>query len=1089
MESMNMTIEYTLEKHLENLCLSDPNYKILNSIWGLNKEKLKEGLSLVIKYFPHFSRHDSTHSKVIIKNIESLLGEERIKKLSPTETFLILMSCYMHDIGMVLLHDVVIKEWCDSDFMHYLQDTSQDMYDQDSAKAAILLLDMKKNFSSGSYDESFEWALDVKNAVIKLTASYFRGGHHERSQNYIKEDSSFKKLADNFYSEQLPSRFLDLLADIAYGHGVDFYTIFNMFEYQANGIKSDKIHPRFIACLVRLGDLLDVDDKRFNEFSIHSIDIMPEISKVHKEKHASIKHLLITPDSIEITCNCQNENVYREARSWFDWLILEVQNQSKEWVSIAPKNLGGLPPVILDNKIKVLYQGKELNKDFASLKFNISSQKVFSMLEGGALYEDAELVFLREIVQNAIDASKIQLWKDVLNGNYDYILLKHLISLYPDKFKDKKEIEYSKDIQFPDDIPDTIYNCYPIDLSVKWDDKDKQLIIVCEDFGTGISHSDLIRMTNKVGESRSLDKNYLQLKKGLPFWLKPTGAFGIGLQSIFLGTPLFTIFTKASNEEGKRITFRSGRKSSYCWCENYSEKLKRGTKIEIMIKESVFSKIFKDSFSLDIADKYDYFTDRKGSIYLYKMQEYLLRELKKIKNLRIDFLDEGFIKKIETLEKNEDSENSLTGIGTYVHDKYKINSYTYPKYNELPFNVFENIVVGSEIYISFLNSFNNLEKDYYYTNPSIGDFYCVRNIPIKNTRSSFFRTIYCGIIWNLLSPESDKILSLSRNRMIPRQEKELSYKLLYDILPNILPSIKRLFEEKYEEYSIDETSKKNIYFNILLSCFINDDKPDPNREILDNLIIPKFLISKIDNKELSAIDFFNLKRVLVFNFENHNWGFNKKKTTIENSMKELNKKSFDLKVDAVIKRNDYFEQYLKNRYQIDQLIKLNGSSAITLKLKEKDFSAIVMDDESRGEYLRTIIHKTVYLDNRLRLYVIDKYSNLGVKNFRTSFEYPPYLANHSIVSPFNGKKDIDLLKKELFAVDKDIKLEEYIKANIVNKFVNDKMINFLIKESSLDNAPTKEDILSSYSMFLAEVYKIMEEVDLESISSRPRFKF
>lgn len=110
----------TLEKHLEEICRDDERYKILHSIWTLNKENISKGLNMIFSYFPQYSSHDSSHSIKIVDNIECFLGEERIKNLGATDTFLILMACLTHDIGMILSYKLMEEEWSKENFVTQL---------------------------------------------------------------------------------------------------------------------------------------------------------------------------------------------------------------------------------------------------------------------------------------------------------------------------------------------------------------------------------------------------------------------------------------------------------------------------------------------------------------------------------------------------------------------------------------------------------------------------------------------------------------------------------------------------------------------------------------------------------------------------------------------------------------------------------------------------------------------------------------------------------------------------------------------------------------------------------------------------------
>jgi hypothetical protein len=100
---------YSLEQHLQTQGQNSPQFAVLYSIWTLNKKFLPNAQNAISFNFPHYSLHETSHSESIIKNIELFLGEERIKKLSPTDTWLILMSAYTHDLGMVVFNEVLEK--------------------------------------------------------------------------------------------------------------------------------------------------------------------------------------------------------------------------------------------------------------------------------------------------------------------------------------------------------------------------------------------------------------------------------------------------------------------------------------------------------------------------------------------------------------------------------------------------------------------------------------------------------------------------------------------------------------------------------------------------------------------------------------------------------------------------------------------------------------------------------------------------------------------------------------------------------------------------------------------------------------------
>ena len=107
----------TLESHLSSFQSLHPIYRHLYDTWQIAKADIPKILRNVMLVFPHYSRHDESHSEMIIKQIEAVLGSRRIEKLQPTETWLILMSAYTHDFGMLVRHDELCQEWKSPQFL------------------------------------------------------------------------------------------------------------------------------------------------------------------------------------------------------------------------------------------------------------------------------------------------------------------------------------------------------------------------------------------------------------------------------------------------------------------------------------------------------------------------------------------------------------------------------------------------------------------------------------------------------------------------------------------------------------------------------------------------------------------------------------------------------------------------------------------------------------------------------------------------------------------------------------------------------------------------------------------------------------
>ena len=169
-----------IEERLKQISIDQPEYSELWSTWNLNKQALEPILSAIIKDYPHFSFHDASHSESILLNVERLLGAENIKKLSPTDLWLLLHVSYLHDFGMVILDTRLYEIWRSTEFQDYLKEKC-DSPDEDIKRAAKLINEFHEVYEK--YDTS--WPLDIKKAVTLLISVYCRSKHAEYSKEYI----------------------------------------------------------------------------------------------------------------------------------------------------------------------------------------------------------------------------------------------------------------------------------------------------------------------------------------------------------------------------------------------------------------------------------------------------------------------------------------------------------------------------------------------------------------------------------------------------------------------------------------------------------------------------------------------------------------------------------------------------------------------------------------------------------------------------------------------------------------------------------------------------------------------------------------
>ena len=577
----------TLEQHLYSYASEKP-FQFLWSSWITEKEEYRKMLETVPATFSTYSSHTVDHSEVILTRIESLLGEDRIRLLSPTDTWLLLQCAYTHDLGMSVSEpekEQVFLQTFDNvesfkklldnrDFINFLNDIEKEYLQAVSNPGNELFSSVRYLLiaRNNNDDHTLRLIADrlkgldysrVQNMFSIVTTNYFRRRHAERTRNLLLEKAQLA--TDNGI---LPRRLRKVVAEIDYCHGGLWNDVLKLKQKDL-GLSTDLIHPQFIAALLRLGDLLDLDSNRFNEYQIERLSNMPMTSAAHELKHMAISDFLVTPKEIRVTARYVYDDILRvldahyfknrktnpdakkedeikelidrsakNLRQWFRWIEEEVKQFSNEWNNIIPENMTGSIASFRRSDIYVLNDKEPVEEDSTSLRYAISSSRSAQLIEGTGLYH-SHWAFIREIVQNAVDASKRQLGRVV---SHLYPKEDSTFPVFPEYYRNLSQLYQFEPVR-------VIVNYIPGNK-----DNTARLEFVFIDQGIGITYEKLKQMRHIGAISKSEDE--MKELAALPPWLKPTGEFGIGMQSVFSVVDEMTLVTYPSNEEGKRTDLK-----------------------------------------------------------------------------------------------------------------------------------------------------------------------------------------------------------------------------------------------------------------------------------------------------------------------------------------------------------------------------------------------------------------------------------------------------------------------------------------------------------------------------------------------------
>jgi len=165
------------------------------------------------------------------------------------------------------------------------------------------------------------------------------------------------------------------------------------------------------------------------------------------------------------------------------------------------------------------------------------------------------------------------------------IFLRELISNSSDAL-DKLRFESNKGTEIAD-------KDLPLEINIKFNEKKKLLTV--SDTGIGMTKDELINNIGTIAKSGSADF-LAQLKNNKEDAGNIIGKFGVGFYSVFMVAEKVVIKTKSYKIDEPAMEWISDGIGSY-EIKEYDKKLKRGTEIEIHLKED--SKDFADKFRLE----------------------------------------------------------------------------------------------------------------------------------------------------------------------------------------------------------------------------------------------------------------------------------------------------------------------------------------------------------------------------------------------------------------------------------------------------------------------------------------------------------
>ena len=216
---------------------------------------LQTMLSKYLTRFPDFTDHSFLHSMNVIDYCNRIIGEEQIKKLNPEECYVLIMSCYLHDIGMGIGN---------RDFAEF-----------------------SKELDFGDYFDNHSKESD---------AAIVRDFHNEYSGLFIRK---YSKLFD------IPSEAMTrAIVQVTRGHRkTDLLDRSEFGDIQAGDAN---IRTAYLSAVMRLADEIDVASDRNPILLFGNKTVTDETSIIEFGLHESITHVDVGDDAVTLHTRPKN---------------------------------------------------------------------------------------------------------------------------------------------------------------------------------------------------------------------------------------------------------------------------------------------------------------------------------------------------------------------------------------------------------------------------------------------------------------------------------------------------------------------------------------------------------------------------------------------------------------------------------------------------------------------------------------------------------------------------------------------------------------------------------------------------------------
>lgn len=232
----------------------------------------------------------------------------------------------------------------------------------------------------------------------------------QREQHHLYAEGPLEE----FMSQRLTlvkewRRLYNCILFVCKAHGMERGALYgDKSFYDKDMIEGGVLRFGLLAVLLRVGDLLDLDENRTSGFvrGLNAHYFQDGTSRLHHIRHEHVDRVYLAPEVIEIEVRAENVEEYRLWEWWLGYLEGDILHANTH---LMPKLGGAL--LLPEPKCRVQ---KAAGADFETeeLRFELTEEGRLWTILSQYVYTE-EFDFIRELVQNGIDAVLIKDYADL----------------------------------------------------------------------------------------------------------------------------------------------------------------------------------------------------------------------------------------------------------------------------------------------------------------------------------------------------------------------------------------------------------------------------------------------------------------------------------------------------------------------------------------------------------------------------------------------------------------------------------------------------------------------------------------------------